>query len=324
MVNLSCTTSTVDTVVDGVPQGSVLGPTLFICFINDLVSCNFEGGAYLYADDTALYYSDENLTRTQLIMNRNLVKLLEWTRLNRLTINARKTKFMAFSRMRGDNVNIDLRIGQTKLERREWYDHLGIRLDSAMSFEPHITNLLANCSARLSTLSKIRRFIDQKTAVRIYKGIIMSKLQYGLLFSLNAKQSVRLKLQKAQKRALRVCALAGRYESNLSLHKRFNVLPFALHCKMDLVLIMYKYIHRRHNNGYESPRRQGPTTRLRATPSILVKRPNTLRFIGTTSYVGPDLWNSLPTNVKLIGDYNSFKKVICSQIWEEFNNLTVV
>lgn len=85
MVTLSGVCSDVPTVYDGVPQGSVLGPTLFLCYINYLVSCEFEGGVSLYADDTAIYYSCENIIELERVMNNNLAKLLLWTNSNRLS-----------------------------------------------------------------------------------------------------------------------------------------------------------------------------------------------------------------------------------------------
>lgn len=79
---------------DGVPQGSILGPTLFICYISALVSCNFEGGVCL--DDTAIYFSDTLLSKLEDTMNKNLEKLVSWTNRNHLTINAKKTKYLLF------------------------------------------------------------------------------------------------------------------------------------------------------------------------------------------------------------------------------------
>lgn len=114
------------------------------------------------------------------------------------------------------------------------YVYLGIRLDNRLSFVPHIGNLIRNCNIRLCTLSKIRKYIDVRTAILIYKAIVMLKLQYGLIFSMNALQQYKQKLQVVQNRALRICCLAGRYVSNYSLHQRHHVLPISLHTKLDL------------------------------------------------------------------------------------------
>lgn len=100
--------------------------------------------------------------------------------------------------------------------------------------------MVSNCNATLFTLCKVRKYIDAGTAVKIYKSIIPSKMQYGLLVTLNCTQSEQGKIQKLQNRALRICLLAGRYVSNLTLHNCCNVLPIALRCKVKLLNLMYK------------------------------------------------------------------------------------
>lgn len=144
----------------------------------------------MYADDTAIYCSDKSIEAANQAMNRNLSKLVDWTTGNRLTVNAAKTKFVVFGNQRFVNVNdIDLRIGETRLSMCDKYDYLGMKLDSNLSFKPHIQSLITNCNARLTSLCKIRKYIDADVATKIYKAIILSKLQYGLVFILNATQS---------------------------------------------------------------------------------------------------------------------------------------
>lgn len=139
--------------------------------------------------------------------------------------------------------NVSLYIGPTKLDTCPYSDYLGIRLDSKLSFELHIDKVLNSCNARLCTLSKIRKYIDERTAVTIYKSIIMSKLQYGLVFTGNVTQKYQDRLQVIQNRALRICSLAKRYVSNISLHLH-HVLPMMLRFRMDLLILMYKVVAR--------------------------------------------------------------------------------
>lgn len=126
--------------------------SLFIWYINDFIFSNFEGGTCLYADDTALYVTANSIDLVVSAMNRNLVKIENWTNSNRLTIYSTKTKYMVFDRSPLSKChNVYLHIGSTKLEARTYYDYLGIQLDDTLSFELHIDKVVNSCNARLCT-----------------------------------------------------------------------------------------------------------------------------------------------------------------------------
>lgn len=165
---------------------------------------------------------------------------------------------------------VNLFIGPSKLEVCQEYDYLGVRIDNRLSFIPHIENVIRNCNARLCTLSKIRKYIDVKTAVTIYKSTIMSRLQYGLVFSVNALQKYRQKLQVIQNRALRICSLTNRYVSNYSLNQLHHVLPFNLRSKLDLLILMFKLVRR---NAMATVYNAQRLTRLQTAPTMRVSRP---------------------------------------------------
>lgn len=221
-------------------------------------------------------------------------------------VNASKTKFLLFG---NQNVlkthgNLTLLIGDTILSKCSYYDYLDIRLDDGLTFKPHIQNLILNCNSRLFTLSHIRKYLDRKTTIAIYKNIIMAKLQYGLLFTICALKGERAKIQKVQNRVLRICGLAGRYVSNLTLHRELKVLPISLRCKFDIMVAMFKRSAR--DTSLNIP--QGVVTRAQSVPSIHVLRPHTARFRNSISYQGPLIWESIPHHWKRIQDLDTFKR----------------
>lgn len=304
-VNLSGDYSDAMEVEDGVPQGSVLGSTLFICYINDITNSEFEGGVCQYADDTALYCVEKDLDRLEHVMNTNLEKLKNWAVVNRLTINVNKTKYLLFKRsLKTPTRPLNLHIGHIRLGACTQYDYLGFRLDTTLSFKLHVQNIVANCNARIVSLCKIRKYINTETAIRIYKGIIMAKLQYGLVFALNALQSDQKKLQVIQNRALRVCTLSGRYATNLSLHITHNVLPIALRIKLDLLVLIFKKVKSHARQPEESlnvePMGPGVITRSRSAPTLRITQPASSRFRNSLILYWPyylgDLTTSNQTN----------------------------
>lgn len=150
----------------------------------------------------------------------------------------------------------------------------------------------------------------------------MSKMQYGLVFVLNALQSNMLKVQRFQNWALHICTLSTRYTSNISLHTACRVLPVKLRCKLDLLILMYKRLCRGHK--IVVPVRD---TRMSSAPLLAITGhywPNSGKYLKCISYLGPHLWNNLPTRVRLLRGLNQFKCAAREEIGIEFNALTRV
>lgn len=109
--------------------------------------------------------------------------------------------------------------------------------------------------------------------------------------------------------------LADRYVSNVTLHSQCSVLPLAYRCKLDLINLMHKRVFRGIDDNYLSE--GGRETRLHSAPTLEVTRPLSSKFLNSTAFLGPNAWNSLPVNVRLVGDHAFFKKIVRSLIDDE-------
>ena len=140
----------------GVPQGSILGPLLFIVYINDLSVYLNECRVSLYADDTALYATSESYIDLMLALRIDMATVTEWLKLNKLTLNVGKTKLMIFGSQRKLNrINeVKLELNGVNIERVETFKYLGITLDQCLTFESHIQYVYNKCCARLGMLRK--------------------------------------------------------------------------------------------------------------------------------------------------------------------------
>lgn len=146
----------------------MLGPTLFLCYINNMTSRNFEGGVRIYADARAVFVTGTTAQKLQDGMNRNLCKLSCWATDRRLSVNASKTKYMIFgNRNRLGSEPLKLRLGDTELGRVLSYNYLGFCLDEALNFTTHINQVVSSCNPKISWLAKIK-FIDEKITVNLY------------------------------------------------------------------------------------------------------------------------------------------------------------
>lgn len=248
-------TSNENIIMDGVPQGSVLGLTLFLCYINDLVNQELGCKLGLYADDTILYLSGRHVP--ELILNLNLImkKLEQWCFQNRLTINVSKTKAMLFGNTRllkqinYDDYKDKLVLNGLSLEFVSSYVYLGVTLDQELSFKPHISKMAGICVEKIFTLSKIRKFISLEVALKLYKSLILPIIDYGDVLYIGAPKSEVRKVQMLQNRALRIVKLATRYSSVTELHKAFSVLPLYMRRENNLLKLIHKYLLHRVNDN---------------------------------------------------------------------------
>ena len=139
----------------GVPQGSVIGPLLFLIYANDLPSVSKVLKFYLFADDTSIYFDSIDLITLQKVVNRELKKVKKWLDANRLSLNISKTNYVIFhSQPKRINEFIRIKLGSKPLNRAEYIKCLGILVDLTLSWKPQITELSKNLQGLLECFSK--------------------------------------------------------------------------------------------------------------------------------------------------------------------------
>lgn len=181
IVKLNGYSSEEEYVTDGIPQGSYLGPTLLLVYINDLMNINFRGFLNLFTDDSCIAVSNNNTQKLCEDLNHDLNLFYEWFVRNRLTINVKKIVVFKKNKMNIvnlDNVYLNGQIVQTVPK----YMYLGFVLDENLSFHNHAKKLLQSSNTKVFTLAKIRCFISCETAVTTFKSFILPKIEYGDVF----------------------------------------------------------------------------------------------------------------------------------------------
>jgi len=165
----------------GVPQGSVLGPLLFLLYINDISAISKTLQFHLFADDTNILYSNKCLKSLEKKMNDELKKLYEWLITNKLTLNIKKSNFVIFSSLRKKvHYEVNLKINCVPLENKNYVKYLGILLDSNLTWKPHIDLISDKISKIIGLISKLRHFVPTATLIAIYKSLIQPYLSYGI------------------------------------------------------------------------------------------------------------------------------------------------
>ena len=164
-VNVNRTYSDTSDLLLGVPQESVLGPLLFIVFINDLPSVVHRCKIVLYADDTALFFSGRNIQTIQSALQEDVNAMGEWFSLNHLLVNCDKTNVMLFgSKQRlARSQGLSLFLLGKLLELSNAVKYLGLIFDASMDWHEHINSISNKVTGRLNLLGRIRKYLDTDT-----------------------------------------------------------------------------------------------------------------------------------------------------------------
>ena len=153
----------------GVPQGSVLGPLLFLIYITDLALCS-RFNVTMYADDSVLTIANKNYCELQSNITTELNKIDMWFNNNQLSINSSKTKFMIFaSKKRHKNLNVVL--NQQTLEQVKTIKYLGVYLDDKLDWSKHINYLESKLAAAAGILCQLRKYTPPKILLAVYHSV---------------------------------------------------------------------------------------------------------------------------------------------------------
>ena len=236
----------------GVPQGSVLGPLLFLIYINDLHNAIKFSTVHHFADDTNLLVSNSCIKKVQDQINLDLKYLCKWLKANKIALNnnASKTEVLIFRHQNKHILyrknpleelrpwNINIKIDGKKIEPSTHVKYLGVFIDSHLNWNYHIDELSTKLSRAAGMLAKIRHYVNQDTLNMIYHGIFSSLLQYGSQIWGQSNKSIS-KMKKIQNKALRIMNFEHPRSSASPLYKKCKILKFADHIKLSNFIFAY-------------------------------------------------------------------------------------
>ena len=204
-VSIETSKSCEETVKCGVPQGSVLGPLLFIIYINDLKNVIKYSTLHQYADDTNLMIADKSIKKINKYINHDLKLLTEWLIANKISLNTDKTEIIVFkNKNKKISKKLNFRISGQKIKPTNALKYLGVILEENLSWEKHLNTLVKRLGRAIGILAKLRHYVPKWLLRTVYYSLFNSHLIYGCQIWGNNNSILVNKVKKLQEKALKV------------------------------------------------------------------------------------------------------------------------
>lgn len=325
MVGCNGSRSTPGVITSGVPQGSVLGPMLFLIYINDLSDGAFNGSITCFADDTALCYKATNRHLVHQMIEKDLISLRWWLLTNKIYLNIEKTKFIDFN-LKQSEVKIDsLKYHSLKctsfdvcncesIKKVDNIKYLGSVLDSYITWKEHCGNLkkqLGNCLRKFYFL---RSLCPTKVLKMLYYALIQSRLSYGIICWGGAYGNAIDRLNILQKHILRIMCKKSKYTSSWPLFFENRILPVR---HLYIFKVLDKFYLRK---GMLQNLTDYSARESRHKGKIKLPFPNYEYYKRTYEYMAPKLYNLLPETLINEKSYAVRKKYVINKLFE-FDNV---
>ena len=303
----------------GVPQGSILGPLLFLLYINDLPCSLHFSTPRMYADDTNITTSGSSLNNIIYSVDRDLISIRDWLLANKLSLNVSKTEQLFIA----PDSNISkiacapqIFMDGKPIGRVRSAKSVGVYIDERLSWDDHVNYLSKRISSVIAGLRQVRPFISTTTAVTIYRSLILPLFDYcDVAWDTLSKTSAQ-RLQKLQNRAARVITCQGYEVRSYDIRSHLSWNTLVERRDKHKAVAMFKVLNNKapaYLSDLFKPIGENFSYGLRGrNRNLSLPLPRTEYGKKSFNYCGAKLWNGLPNDLKDNQTVRSFKRALSS------------
>ena len=309
-------------VLCGVPQGTCLGPLLFLCYTYDIT--NITKNYLTFADDTSISATGNDEKTAAYKLEETLKLFNNWVRNNKLELNWTKSKIITFG---ADNITLEnltkIKINNTIIDEVSSYKLVGITIDRKLTWKNHIAGLCNSLKYINFLLNRIKNYTPINTMLLIYNSLFQSKLSFGIAIWGGIYKGQTKQLEILQKKAIRAIYKKKANSHTLDLFKKGEVMPLddliTYHSNLLAKSIRINPPKNTSTLITEIPLPPGPTTRLQLQPEkVVVPKYKTFKLTKQCCVKIPENWNKLPYETKFSTN-NTFKTHLKKYLYQLHN-----